>query len=250
VPPRVDAQRETARNDGAEEAMGEAAFVAGATGYTGRAVVAALRARGVPTAAHVRPDSPQLERWRADFGALGAEVDATPWDAEALTATFRARRPTLLFALLGTTRTRAAREGASYETVDYGLTAMLLRAALAADLRPRFVYLSAAGVGPRAAGAYMQVRWRFERELAASGVPYTIARPSFITGPDRDEDRPAERFAARASDGLLALAGALGGRKLRDRYHSTTNAVLGEALVRLALDPAAANSIAEGAALR
>ena len=33
------------------------AWVAGATGYTGQAVVAILRARGVPTTAHVRPDS-------------------------------------------------------------------------------------------------------------------------------------------------------------------------------------------------
>ncbi|MBA3548122.1 MAG: hypothetical protein H0T76_16695 [Nannocystis sp.] len=42
--------------------MSPIAWVAGATGYTGRALVAALRAQNITTHAHVRPDSPALER--------------------------------------------------------------------------------------------------------------------------------------------------------------------------------------------
>jgi uncharacterized protein YbjT (DUF2867 family) len=229
----------------------ERAFVAGATGYTGRAVVRALAARGVSAVAHVRPDSPRLADWRARF-AGAAEVDATPWDAAALAGTLARLRPAVVFALLGTTRARAGREGIAdpYETVDYGLTRLLLDAALASGARPRFVYLSAVGVGPRARGGYLAVRWRFEQELRASGLPYVIARPSFITGPDREEHRPAERAGAAAADLLLGAAGALGARRLRDRYRSVTADALAAALVRLALDPAATAVVAETEALR
>ena len=99
------------------------AFVAGATGYTGREVVRVLRESGVSTVAHVRPDSPRLAEWRARFGALGAEVDTTPWDAPAMATTLARVQPAIVFALLGTTRRRAraaAERGAaeSYASVD------------------------------------------------------------------------------------------------------------------------------------
>ena len=82
------------------------AFVAGATGYTGQAVVARLRALDRPALAHVRPDSSRLEVWRERFTAQGAEVDATPWQLEAMTERFREASPAVVFALLGTTRRR------------------------------------------------------------------------------------------------------------------------------------------------
>ena len=50
------------------------AFVAGATGYTGREVVRVLLERGVRTVAHVRPDSPHVDEWRSRFEAQGAAV--------------------------------------------------------------------------------------------------------------------------------------------------------------------------------
>src|SRR5215208_1501420 len=62
------------------------AFVAGATGYTGREVVRQLVERGVRAVAHVRPDSPRLAEWRERFAELGAEVDATPWEEPAMRA--------------------------------------------------------------------------------------------------------------------------------------------------------------------
>src|SRR5262245_139273 len=108
------------------------AFVAGATGYTGREVVRELAVRGFSVVAHVRPDSPRLGEWRARFGELGAgvKVDASPWNLDAVIAALGTHAPTHLFALLGTTRARAkaaAKNGAAaadYEAVDYGLTAM------------------------------------------------------------------------------------------------------------------------------
>ena len=175
------------------------AFVAGATGYTGQALVDELRARGVHTIAHVRPDSAALPHCRRQFEALGAAVDTTAWTEPAMAATLRRHQPHAVFALLGTTRARMRTSGGtdSYETVDYGLTALLLRAMLEAAPAARFIYLSAVGVGPSARGAYLRVRWRFEQELRASGAAWTIARPAVITG-HRPESRPLERIAGPA----------------------------------------------------
>lgn len=215
----------------------ERAFVVGATGYTGQAVVAALCARGVECHAHVRPDSSSLEAHRARFEALGAQVDTTPWEPAALTATLLRMAPTQVFALLGTTRARMKRDGAddnSYERVDYGLTVMLLDAAVACGSTPRFIYLSAAGV-TATGNAYYRARWEAEQRISASGLPHIIVRPSFITGADREETRPAERTAAVAVNGVLALAGLFGARQLRDRYRSITAPALADAMVRQAL---------------
>lgn len=232
-----------------------ACFVAGATGYTGREVVRVLAARGVPTWAHVRPESPKLGEWRARFEGLGAHVDATPWALDAMTATMAQLAPTHVFALLGTTRSRAkAAEGrgerSDYEAVDWGLTVMLLEAIERAGVKSKFIYLSSAGAGPSARGAYLEVRHRVESRLRASSVPWVSARPSIITGEDRDEERPLERVAAVLGDGALSLAGALGAKGLRDRYRSTTNVVLASALVRIALDPSKKNEVVESEALR
>jgi uncharacterized protein YbjT (DUF2867 family) len=230
------------------------AFVAGATGYTGREVVRELVAAGVRTVAHVRPDSHELDRWRARFGELGAEVDTTAWSIDAMTATLSRLRPTFVFALLGTTRKRAAKDGltavAAYEGIDYGLTKLLLDAAVAAGSRPRFVYLSAYGTRENSGSAYYDARWRAEQAIQATGLPWTIARPSFISGPDRDEGRPAERVAAIASDAVLGLLGALGARTMRDRYASMQPAELARGLVRAALDPACERQILHGESLR
>jgi len=231
------------------------AFVAGATGYTGRAVVGALVSAGVETWAHVRPDSSRLENWRERFEALGAQVDTTPWDAQALETRLTALKPDAVFGCLGTTKKRIARETAqgrpsSYQTVDYGLTVMLHTAAQACGSNPRFVYVSSAGAKPGGEGSYLGARWAVEQTLNASHLPYTIARPSFITGRDRDEDRPAERLGAAMSDGMLRLVGALGAKSLRDRYLSTTNTTLGAVLARLAFEPDAAGKIVESEGLR
>jgi uncharacterized protein YbjT (DUF2867 family) len=234
------------------------AFVTGATGYTGRELVQVLRDSGREVVAHVRPASRELASARSRFEAMGARVDTTPWEEAAMTETLRALAPKAVFALLGTTRARAKKARAegrdaqseSYEAVDYGLTALLLRAAKASGAAPRFVYLSAMGVSERSSNAYIAVRGRMERELHASGVEHAIARPSFITGPDREESRPAERAFAAVADGLLGVMGALGATRLRDRYQAMDGRTLARALASIAFDPAAANGLFEADALR
>lgn len=236
------------------------AFVAGATGFTGREVVRLLCERGIQTVAHVRPDSARLDEWRERFAKVGAAVDVSAWEESSMAATLARVEPAWIFSLLGTTRARArsaARMGLdpaaeSYEAIDYGLTRILVRAAGGCASLRRFVYLSAAGVGARSGlrSPYYQARIRAETLLKASGLPFTIARPSFITGPGRDDPRLLERLGAALADGLLAAAGFLGARALRDRYASMTNTALAKALVDLALDPGAENREIECEELR
>jgi uncharacterized protein YbjT (DUF2867 family) len=228
------------------------AFVTGATGYTGRELVRLLAESSKDPIAHVRPDSPRRDEWCQRFEALGAHVDTTAWDEAAMTATLRELAPNVVFALLGTTRARGRETGGAdtYESVDYGLTAILLRAAVASGIRPRFVYLSAAGVTPSTKNPYLAVRARLEREIAESGLPYTVARPSFITGPDRDDGRLGERAGSAAVDAALSVARLFGAKRLASRYQSTTNVALAGALARLAYDPKSAGLIVEGSDLR
>lgn len=234
------------------------AFVAGATGYTGRRLVELLRDAGRSVAAHVRPSSRDLEQHRARFSAIGAEVDVTPWDEAAMIEMLKERSPKVVFALLGTTRARAkkaAKEGRdasaeTYEAVDYGLTALLLRAVKASGVAPRFVYLSSMGVSERSMNAYSAVRGRMERELRASGVEHVIARPSFITGADREEKRAGERVVSAVADRILGVMGALGATRVRDRYQAMDATTLARALMGVGFDPAAANNLFEADALR
>ena len=249
--------------------MAATSFVVGATGFVGRHLVAQLAARGGKTFAHVRPDSSELERWRGRFAELGAELDTTPWQVDAMAERLRQLRPEVIYVCIGTTRKRAEKDGVSaspYERVDYGLTKLVVDAALRASettsradapsYRPRIVYLSSVGAAADARSAYLSWRGKAEDAVKASGLPWMIARPSMITeagggAPDaeRDDRRPMERVAAVIADGLVGALGLFGAKKLRGRYRSTTPDVLAAALIRLGEAPEA-GKIAEGDELR
>ena len=219
-------------------------FVAGATGYTGRATVQRCIELGAVTVAHVRPDSGRLDAWRARFGRLGAQVTEAAWQPAAMERALATFRPTYVFALLGTTRRRAraaARSGAaeSYRSVDLGLTCLLIdaavRAAAVTGVRPRLVYLSAIGARADSGNSYLRVRGEVEERLAGCGLPWLAVRPSFITGADREEGRPAERITAAAVNALLAGLAPFGGRGLRRRYRSATAEELARGMVCVSL---------------
>jgi uncharacterized protein YbjT (DUF2867 family) len=227
------------------------AFVLGATGFVGREVVRQLCVRGTKTYAHVRPDSSKVAEWRTKFGELGAEVDTTAWDPGALAARWRELKPSQVYILIGTTRAKAkadAIQGNIYEQVDYGLTKIAVDAARGSEVQPRLVYLSAVGADPTARSAYMSWRGKAEEAVKSSGLPWAIARPSFITG-ERDDSRMGEKAAGIIGDGLLAVVGVLGGKNLRNRYRSTTPDVLASALIRLGEAPEH-DRIVDGADLR
>lgn len=199
-----------------KKAFQPVSFVTGASGYVGRAVMPELRRAEDRVqgrcVAHVRPDSAQLEACRSAFEAIGAGLDTSPWEPEALRASLLQLRPTHVFHLVGTTKARAAAEGYEepYRSVDQGLLELLLECLEGLDPKPRLIYLSSRGASPRSLSAYLRTRHACEQLVIASGLPYTIARPGLITGPDRDPPRRGERFAAGVLRPLSRLVGALG----------------------------------------
>ena len=146
------------------------AFVAGATGYTGRALMELF--------AHETTDWKPRPHARA-AGKLEGAVVCDPRDVAALTEGMRGCDAVVQ--LIGTVRARFA-EG-DYEDIDYGTTVALGEAARAAGV-PRLLLLSSVGAGsPR--GRYLQVKRKTEAWVEASGLEYTIVRPSFIVGQGR-----------------------------------------------------------------
>jgi NADH dehydrogenase len=227
------------------------AIVLGATGFVGREVVRQLCVRGTKTYAHVRPDSSKLDEWRTTFKQMGAEVDATAWDAPAMAARFRELAPAQIYICIGTTRNKAKSDhvqGDIYEAVDLGLTKIAVDAARGSEQKPRLVYLSSVGADANARSAYLRARGKAEDVVKGSGLPWAIARPSIITG-DRDDTRIGEKTAGIVGDGLLAVVGVFGGKQLRARYRSTTPDVLASALIRIGEAPEH-DVIVDGDALR
>jgi len=208
------------------------AFVAGATGYVGRALVRELHGRGLECVAHVRPES----RVSPDVFAGAVEVDRSAWEPAELAAALQRHAPTHVFCLIGTTRARMRSEGGSYESIDLGLTRLLVDACTPLERQPRFTYLSSLGVSARAKPAYLRARYAAEQYVIASGLPYTIARSGLITGPDREEHRPLERSGAALMRAPLWIADKLGAHAWRDRYRPIDARELAYGLAHAALN--------------
>lgn len=236
----------------AANAAEQRVFIAGATGYTGQALVELAVEAGCETIAHIRPDSDRLDECGRAFEELGAQVDTTPWDQASMFRRMAELEPTHVFFVIGTTKKRMREEDddASYEAVDYGLAKLLLDAVVQAGIQPRFIYLSAQGVSEEASSAYYKARWKAEEAVRDSGLPYTIARPGFISGENRDESRPMERLGAVLGDAVSGVAGALGARDFRDRYKSRDNVQMARELLAVAFERRAENRTFESEELR
>jgi uncharacterized protein YbjT (DUF2867 family) len=229
------------------------AFVAGATGYVGGNAVKELRKAGVQTVAHIRPGSSALAAASDKFAAAGAVVDTTPFEPSAMTATLATLAPDFVFILIGTTKKRmkqaADAKQADYEAVDFGLTKLIIDAAVKSGIKTKIIYLSSVGTSENAAGAYLKARYKAEQAVINSGLPYVIARPSIISG-TREENRPAEKAAACVIDAALKALGALGAKKTADRWSSITGEALAAALVKAALGASVKNEIIESERLK
>lgn len=73
-------------------------------------------------------------------------------------------------------------KGRTFEAVDAEGTERLVAAAIAAGVQ-RLVYISGAGAAPDAKRHWFRAKWRAEEAVRASGITYTIIRPTWIFGP-------------------------------------------------------------------
>lgn len=161
----------------------KAAFVAGATSFTGRALAAQdADKHGVELKLQVRPSSSSARKLEGDPRVTRVDLEDRIALEDALHGI------DCVVQLIGTVRARFSETG-DYEAVDYGTTNKLLDAAKLRRV-PHFLLLSSLGAG-RGWGEYLKWKQRTEDIVKGSGLPYTIVRPSYLAGDEQFRERAA-----------------------------------------------------------
>ncbi|HEX9112821.1 MAG TPA: complex I NDUFA9 subunit family protein [Nitrospirota bacterium] len=158
-------------------------LVTGGTGFVGSHLIRRMRKNDLPVRAVAR--DPDRAAWLRD---LGVEVVRGDIDDKASleTAAAGAERVVHLVGIIQET----ARS--TFQSVHVEGTRNLLEAARKAGVRP-FLHQSALGTRPGARSVYHRTKWEAEELVRASGIPFTILRPSLIYG-------PGDQFSIRLSE--------------------------------------------------
>lgn len=164
--------------------------VAGGTGFVGGGIAAELHARGhrVVVLSH---------RGSAARGALPDDIEIRTADvsrAEGLPEALAGIEALVIALAFPNLPVEAPRRGHTFEKVDAEGTERLVAAARLAGVG-RIVYISGAGAGPGAERHWYRAKWRAEEAVRASGITWTIVRPTWIYGP---RDRSLNRFVGFA----------------------------------------------------
>ena len=146
-------------------------FLAGSTGYVGRALSAALVARGHSVDALCRPGS------EARLAAGVKPVRGNVLDSSTYVSALRPDH--VVVHLVGTPKP-APWKADQFERVDVGSVTQLLRAVVAHPVS-HIVYMSVAHPAP-VMRAYVNARIRAEAALHTADCPLTILRPWYVLG--------------------------------------------------------------------
>ena len=149
-------------------------FVTGGTGFVGRRVVRALLAHGLLVRCLVRPGSEE------DLRGFEA-IERVPGDVlhpRGLAAGVEGC--SAIVHLVGIIREHRLR-GVTFDALHRRATEHMLAIAHEAGVR-RFVHMSALGVRADARSGYHRTKWQAEEAVRASGLAWTIFRPSLIYG--------------------------------------------------------------------
>lgn len=148
-------------------------FVTGATGYVGRAVVEALCDRGHAVVALERPGS---KRAFQQPGVRVVSGDITD------PASLRGKMDgcDAVVHLVGIIR-EIPNRGVTMDAIHRQGTQNVVDEARRAGIR-RFLHMSALGTRQDAVSAYHRSKWAGEESVRASGLAYTIFRPSVVFG--------------------------------------------------------------------
>ena len=178
-------------------------LVAGATGRTGRRVVAQLRERGYNVRAFVRDESRARERLGNDLQYVVGDVRQPETLAEAFNGVDG------VISAIGSSG-RAQDPSNNPEAVDYHGVKNLVDAATRAGVR-RFVLVSSMGVTVEDHPLNQMfddvLIWKYkgEQHLRASGVPYTVIRPAGLTE-DQGGQLGVKVIAADEGEGFISRA--------------------------------------------
>jgi NADH dehydrogenase len=149
-------------------------FVTGATGFVGHAVLQRLCAAGYPVRCLVRQGSEAALRGQ---GAI-ARIEGDVLDRRSLEEGMAGCDAVIH--LVGIIREHPT-HGVTFDLLHTQATQNVLEAATAAGIR-RYLHMSALGTRPGAAARYHQTKWAAEEAVRASGLEWTIFRPSIIYG--------------------------------------------------------------------
>ena len=179
-------------------------FVTGASGFVGSAVVEELLSRNFAVSALVnrRPLTTGIGQVQSIKGDL--------FDDRALDDAMRGCDAVIH--LVGIILEKPAR-GITFERIHYQGTKTVVNAAKRNGVK-RFIHMSALGTRPDAASNYHKTKFAAEEYLRASGLEWTIFRPSLIHGPAGEFMRMEARWARRTAPPFLMMpyfgAGMLG----------------------------------------
>jgi uncharacterized protein YbjT (DUF2867 family) len=147
-------------------------LVTGGTGFIGSHLIDRLRQLDIAVRAVVRHPAREKE-----LRSLG--VDVVSGDiADAASLKQAAHGCDRVIHLVGIIQEA---RGATFRGVHVEGTRNVLAAAKAAGAR-QFLFLSALGTRPGAKSAYHRTKWEAEELVRASGIPFTILRPSLVYG--------------------------------------------------------------------
>jgi NADH dehydrogenase len=149
-------------------------FVTGATGFVGRAVIPALRARGHAVRCLVRRGSEPALRGLEAIERVEGDVLSPPTLERGMGGC------DTVVHLVGIIREQPARL-ATFERIHTRGTVNVLEAAAATGVR-RYLHMSALGSRAGARARYHRSKWAAEEAVRASPIPWTIFRPSIIYG--------------------------------------------------------------------
>lgn len=150
--------------------------IIGGTGFVGGYVVDALVEAGHTPVLLVRPGSESKVRRPGHCRLVSGELDSPEALAQTVTGA------DAMIYLVGILR-EFPRRGVTFERLQHEGAVRSFEAAAAAGV-PRVVLMSANGVSERRT-PYQDTKYRAERALEASGLAYTIFRPSVIFGDPR-----------------------------------------------------------------
>ncbi len=146
----------------------------GATGFVGASVLERLIGAGHTVRALVR-DRSRLPSMGKGLSAVQGDLFDRPALAELL------RGAQAVVHLVGIIMEKPSR-GQTFERIHVQATQNLLAAAKEAGIQ-RWIHMSAIGARPEAQATYHLTKWEAEQAVRASGLGYTIFRPSLIHGP-------------------------------------------------------------------
>jgi uncharacterized protein YbjT (DUF2867 family) len=144
-----------------------------------------------------------------------------------------------VFSCLGTTIKVAGSQDA-FRAVDHDAVVALAVAGTRAGAE-QLLHVTALGASPGSRIFYNRVKGETERDVAASGIPTTVAfRPSMIDGQRDDETRPGETIGLVAMRAFGPLLGRLRPNKASD---------IARAMVREARNPVPGHRVVDAGAI-